>query len=92
AAGLHSVLEPAAFGAPVAFGPRHTASRDARLLLAGGGARSAGDRAQLAAVLGEWLKSDAERREAGARARGTVQAGLGAADRSTRLVERLLDT
>jgi len=29
AAGLHSVLEPAAFGAPVLFGPRHHASRDA---------------------------------------------------------------
>ena len=29
AAGLHSVLEPAAFGAPVVFGPRHANSRDA---------------------------------------------------------------
>ena len=33
-AGLHSVIEPAAFGVPVIFGPRHTASRDAALLLA----------------------------------------------------------
>ena len=33
-AGLHSVLEPAAFGVPVLFGPRHEASRDASLLLA----------------------------------------------------------
>jgi hypothetical protein len=28
-AGLHSVLEPAAFGVPVAFGPRHSNSREA---------------------------------------------------------------
>jgi 3-deoxy-D-manno-octulosonic-acid transferase len=32
-AGLHSVLEPAVFGAPVLFGPKHHNSRDARLLL-----------------------------------------------------------
>jgi len=37
-AGLHSVLEPAAFGAPVLFGPRHAMSRDAGLLIARGGA------------------------------------------------------
>ena len=42
AAGLHSVLEPAAFGAPVLFGPRYAKSRDAKLLLAcGGGATAA---------------------------------------------------
>ena len=39
AAGLHSVLEPAAFGVPVLFGPRHEKSRDAaRLIESGGGA------------------------------------------------------
>ena len=42
AAGLHSVLEPAAFGVPVAFGPRHANSRDAELLLSAGGAAAAG--------------------------------------------------
>ncbi len=43
AAGLHSVLEPAAFGAPVAFGPQFAMSRDAGLLIACGGGASAGD-------------------------------------------------
>ena len=38
AAGLHSVVEPAAFGAPVLFGPRWRASRDAALLLETSGA------------------------------------------------------
>ena len=33
-AGLHSVLEPAAWGVPVGFGPRWRESRDAGLLLA----------------------------------------------------------
>ncbi len=90
AAGLHSVLEPAAFGVPVAFGPRHAGSRDARLLLAAGGARSAAGRDELARVLAAWLESDAEREEAGRRSRRTVERGLGAADRSAALVEGLL--
>ncbi|HEX2191024.1 MAG TPA: glycosyltransferase N-terminal domain-containing protein, partial [Longimicrobiaceae bacterium] len=37
-AGLHSVLEPAAFGAPVLFGPRHANAREAAELVAAGGA------------------------------------------------------
>src|SRR6476661_1912886 len=37
-AGLHSVLEPAAWGVPVAFGPRWRDSRDAALLLEAGAA------------------------------------------------------
>ena len=36
-AGLHSVLEPASFGAPVLFGPRNDNSRDAALLVQRGG-------------------------------------------------------
>ena len=39
-AGLHSVLEPAAWSVPVAFGPRWRDSRDAELLLRAGGAAS----------------------------------------------------
>ena len=90
AAGLHSVLEPAAYGAPVIFGPRHGASRDARLLLAAGGARTVADPGELTAALLEWLGSATARAEAGRRARATVEGGLGAADRSARLVEALL--
>lgn len=90
AAGLHSVLEPAAFGAPVAFGPRHGMSRDALLLLASGGGAAAGDAASLAQVLGDWLADPAVRQEAGDAAREMVRAGLGAADRSAALVEGLL--
>ena len=41
AAGLHSVLEPAAYGVPVAFGPMHRGSREAGLLIRATGAASA---------------------------------------------------
>ena len=90
AAGLHSVLEPAAFGAPVLFGPRNEKSRDAaRLIEAGGGAAITGE-ADLSIRLADWLGSVAARDAAGAAARAMVQSGLGAAERSFALVSALL--
>ena len=90
AAGLHSVLEPAAFGAPVLFGPRYHASRDAELLLSAGAAHSVANQTELTDRLNAWTTDDAARRTAGARARDVVRQGLGAADRSVALVGRLL--
>lgn len=90
AAGLHSVLEPAAFGAPVLFGPRHQASRDATLLLDADAAFSAMDDSQLEHALWHWLSREGERRAAGDAAKAVVHIGLGAAERSWRLVEALL--
>lgn len=92
AAGLHSVLEPAAFGAPVLFGPGHTSSRDACLLLRSGGGRSVDSAEELADVLRDWLTASplTHRTPAGGAARATVRAGLGAAERSWELVEELL--
>lgn len=89
-AGLHSVLEPAAFGAPVAFGPQFTNSRDAGLLLAAGGGASARDAREVAEVLQRWLGSGGEGRAAGARAKALVDDGVGAAERSYALVVSLL--
>ncbi|MEP6835604.1 MAG: glycosyltransferase N-terminal domain-containing protein [Gemmatimonas sp.] len=85
-AGLHSVLEPAAFGAPVVFGPRYAMSREAGLLLECGGAVSASSIAECARALGAWLTDTSMRNDAGARASAFVESELGAADRSLRLV------
>ena len=90
AAGLHSVLEPAAFGIPVLFGPRHTMSRDAGLLLARRAARSVDDTSSIEQALVDWLSDTAARQAAGDAARELVRSGVGAANRSLRLVERLL--
>ncbi len=90
AAGLHSVLEPAAFGAPVLFGPRHGKSREASALIAGRGAYVVTDEFDLARRLGDLLASRAARDTAGAAARLTVEKGLGAAERSYDLVRELL--
>jgi 3-deoxy-D-manno-octulosonic-acid transferase len=94
------VLEPAAFGAPVLFGPRHDKSRDAaRLIAAGGGAAINGaagggaainGAADLSIRLADWLGSVTARDAAGAAAKGMVQEGIGAAERSYQLVATLL--
>ena len=91
-AGLHSVIEPAAFGVPVLFGPRHTASRDAALLLSCGGGFSANSANDIAERVLALLADSASREAAGAHALALVRGGLGAADRSAALVERLIRT
>jgi len=83
-AGLHSVLEPAAFGVPVLFGPRHTGSRDAGLLLAAGGGFVVTSATEFRKRLGADLTA------AGAAAKAIVRQGLGAARRSLALVDRLM--
>lgn len=104
--GLHSVLEPAACGVPVLFGPRWQGSPEARGLLERRAAIPVSldfpdwldlDRSTthagpspLAAIWLALLRHPAHAREAGARGLECVEAGLGAAARSSGLVERLV--
>jgi 3-deoxy-D-manno-octulosonic-acid transferase len=90
AAGLHSVLEPAAFGTPVIFGPQHETSRDASLLSQRGGGASVANESDLARRLRSWVTDLDARREAGDYARALVRSGVGAAERSFELIDRLL--
>ena len=92
-AGLHSVLEPAAWGLPVIVGPRGNDNADARRLEERGAlvrlpARDPG-RALARRWLG-WLENADAREAAGAAARSTVLQGAGAAERATALVESLM--
>jgi 3-deoxy-D-manno-octulosonic-acid transferase len=89
-AGLHSVLEPAAFGVPVLFGPRNDMSRDAALLAQRGAGAVVSNDVELCRRLKMWISDDAARREAGNYARALVRSGVGAADRSFELVNRLM--
>jgi 3-deoxy-D-manno-octulosonic-acid transferase len=92
-AGLHAVLEPAAWGIPVVFGPRWQNSRDAGLLLEAGGAESLSAFGREAA--GEalhtlwrgWLNDETRRTAQGQTARAVVELGRGAAEASATLVE-----
>jgi len=92
AAGLHSVLEPAAYGVPVIFGPRHHGSRDAGLLLAAGAARAVHDQGAIIDVLRQWIEDPAARQAAGAAARRVVEENAGATAQSVTLVDELLQT
>jgi 3-deoxy-D-manno-octulosonic-acid transferase len=93
-AGLHSVLEPAVFGAPVTFGPHWTNSRDAGLLLDRGAAAALPARDAARALCGQWLvwhHDAAARRRAGDAGRDLVLAGRGAAARTAALVRELVE-
>jgi 3-deoxy-D-manno-octulosonic-acid transferase len=95
-AGLHSVLEPAAWALPVAFGPRWQESRDAELLLHDRAATALLSRsaaaagAELARVWDDWMANDAERAAQGRRARETVTRGLGAARRAAEWLAEII--
>ena len=91
-AGLHSVLEPAVFGVPIAFGPHWRMSRDAALLLEQGGAVALpGDaRHPLHSQWLVWHHDPAARRNAGNAAKQVVADGRGASERTTALVRGLV--
>jgi len=89
-AGLHSVLEPAAWGLPVAFGPNWKESRDAGRLIAANAGIGVASADALASVWLEWLEHDAVRAAAGARARAVVESELGAAARSAALLDEVI--
>jgi 3-deoxy-D-manno-octulosonic-acid transferase len=97
-AGLHSVLEPAAWTIPVAFGPRWHDSRDAALLLHSGAGvalpatlmgRAAG---ALETLWENWLDDEAGRQAQGQRAREVVERGLGASQRSAEMLIQLISS
>lgn len=89
-AGLHSVIEPAAFGVPVIFGPRHHASREAHVLLDVGGASAAADSTALTAQLTRWLNDAHARAHASRAARDAVERETGATARSVALISALI--
>lgn len=87
--GLHSVVEPAAAGIPVLFGPRGERREAAELLSRGGARRTDAD--GMADALAALLGDAAARRAAGARARTYVEEGAGAAEAGAEIVLELLD-
>ena len=97
-AGLHSVLEPAAFGIPVVFGPRWEESRDASLLLEAGGGEALAELGSyeaaesLQALWDDWIGNEIRRAAQGRKALGVVTRGIGAADGCADLIESLVGT
>jgi 3-deoxy-D-manno-octulosonic-acid transferase len=89
-AGLHSLLEPAAFGAPVIIGPRHEDNRDAQLLVGAGGAFRCSDADAMQSRITRWIESPETLERARIAAADVVKQGIGAAQRSVEIVEQLV--
>ncbi len=87
--GLHSVVEPAAAGVPVLFGPR-AERREARDLVTVGAAEVV-ERASLADALERLCQDEERRRTMGGAARAYVKSGAGAAEATAALILELLD-
>jgi 3-deoxy-D-manno-octulosonic-acid transferase len=97
-AGLHSVLEPAAWSVPVAFGPGWRNSRDAELLLRAQGAvalpggRLGTDVHAMETQWNNWITDQAGRQDQGRRARSVVESEVGAAERSAKMLAELISS
>lgn len=87
--GLHSVIEPAAFGVPVIYGETHARRRDASLLLAGGGAAAIDSTDSLERGITAW-RAETKRKTAGAKALAVVRKEAGAAERTYALLIALI--
>jgi 3-deoxy-D-manno-octulosonic-acid transferase len=87
---LHNVLEPAAEGIPVLFGPRHRKDPQAGALIAAGGARSIAGGEAFREALHALLDDPAHMREAGAAAAQFVESRAGAAARSCEHIQAVL--
>jgi len=89
--GGHNMLEPAALGVPVVFGPHLFNFADiSRALLEAGGARRVADSGELARVVGEMLSDAALRAEMGEAGRKLVAANRGALERLLALLQPYL--
>jgi 3-deoxy-D-manno-octulosonic-acid transferase len=88
--GLHSVVEPAAIGVPVLFGPNHGNAREAGALAAAGGGFVVDGAGGLEDRLRELMDEPIRIRSIGKTARAFVESETGAARRNAEIIlERL---
>lgn len=88
--GLHSVVEPAALGVPVIFGPRHGNAREADELAGKGGGFVASDGAAVASQILDLAARPVHRESAANAARNFVASKLGGAKRNAELIVNLM--
>jgi len=84
--GIHNVLEPAIFGVPVIYGPKHTNSQEAIALAANGGGFVIEDTETFASIVHALLADDRRRTTAGDIARTFVESNCGATERCMKFI------
>lgn len=85
--GIHNVLEPAVFGVPVLFGPKHGNSQEAVELVRLGGGFVVRNEKELYRILRTLLEDETHRTHAGAIAQRFVQNHCGATGRFLQYLE-----
>lgn len=89
--GGHNVLEPAALGLPVVFGPHmFNFAIISSMLLSEDAAQQVGGEVQLSEVVARWFGDASERTRIGENGRSVVEANRGALDRLMAVVEEQL--
>jgi 3-deoxy-D-manno-octulosonic-acid transferase len=79
--GVHNVLEPAVYGIPIVYGPRHTNSQEAQELLRRGGGFLINDQMECYKILRTLLGDIKMRTAAGSAALKLVKENIGATER-----------
>ena len=90
--GLHSVVEPAALGVPVVFGPRLGNAREAADLARAAGGLQVDGADALTAAMRALLDDDTARAAASRAASAFVQERLGGGERNAALIAELVET
>jgi 3-deoxy-D-manno-octulosonic-acid transferase len=88
--GVHNVLEPAAYGVPVLFGPRHRNSHEPLMLVERGGGFVVTNDTELERTLRNLCEDSLARATAGERAAAFVRSHTGATNRVLSHIERHL--
>lgn len=89
--GGHNILEPAALGVPILFGPHmFNFALISRMMLEAGAAIQVENRDQLAAIVGDWFGDASRRARIGEAGRRLVEENRGAVDRLLDLVEECI--
>ncbi|MBU8923405.1 MAG: hypothetical protein KOO63_16435 [Bacteroidales bacterium] len=89
--GVHNIMEPAASGLPVLFGPRHQNAWESKDLIRIGAAFEVSNPGEFVNVIGRMLSDDSLLTSAGQAAEDFIRSGTGAALRCANLLERLIE-
>jgi 3-deoxy-D-manno-octulosonic-acid transferase len=84
--GIHNLLEPAAWGVPVVFGPQHGKFTEAKALIDAGAGFEVRDRAALRDIMDRLLNDRSFRSAAGEAAAAYVQRNAGATQRTVKAI------
>lgn len=88
--GLHNILEPAVYGLPVFFGPKHDKFWEAEALIRNGGAFEIDSPERLNQHLQKLTDSEAKRSEVGLIASTFIKDNAGASEKTAALLSQLL--